>query len=137
MVTSRRILVAEDSAVLADVIRFNLQRSGFDITLARNGDEASQLLLQQPFDILLTDYEMPGLNGAELCDYARNSLHLHSLQIVMCTAKGYELKREELQAQFNIEKFLHKPFSMRDLTKLLESLNFKPSVSAPKTLSET
>lgn len=123
MINSRKILVAEDNTVLGDVIRFNLQRAGFDVTLARDGYKASELLAEQTFDILVTDYEMPGLNGEELCEYARNSLQLSALKIVMCTAKGYELKRERLQAQFNIERFLHKPFSMRDLTKLLESLD--------------
>jgi CheY-like chemotaxis protein len=132
MSTSKKILVAEDNTVLGDVIRFNLQRAGFDVTLARNGEKASDLLAEQPFDILVTDYEMPGLNGEELCEYARKSLQLSALKIVMCTAKGYELKRDQLQAKFNIESFLHKPFSMRDLTKLLESLELKSI--APTTL---
>jgi CheY-like chemotaxis protein len=124
MINSRKILVAEDNAVLGDVIRFNLLRAGFDVTLARGGDKAGELLAEQPFDILVTDYEMPGLNGEELCEYARNSLQLSALQIVMCTAKGHELNREQLQSQFNIKSFLYKPFSMRELTKLLESPDF-------------
>ena len=103
MINSRKILVAEDNVVLGDVIRFNLLRAGFDVTLARGGDKASELLAEQPFDILVTDYEMPGLNGEELCEYARNSLHLSTLQIVMCTAKGIELNREPLQSPFNIK----------------------------------
>ena len=134
MITSKKILVAEDNTVLGDVIQFNLQRAGFDVTLARNGEKASQLLAEHPFDILVTDYEMPGLNGEELCEHARNSLQLNDLKIVMCTAKGYELKREQLQAQFNIQWFLHKPFSLRDLTKLLESLELKSISPIPNLL---
>jgi CheY-like chemotaxis protein len=134
MITSKKILVAEDNTVLGDVIRFNLQRAGFDVTIARDGEKASDLLAEQPFDILVTDYEMPGLNGEELCEYARKSLQLSDLKIVMCTAKGYELKRDQLQAKFNIESFLHKPFSMRDLTKLLESLAIKSFAPTTSTL---
>lgn len=133
MGTTRKILIAEDSAVLGDVIRFNLQRSGFDVTLARNGDEASHLLTQKSFDILVTDYEMPGLNGEELCGYARFGLHLDALQIIMCTARGYELKRDDLQSKFNIERFLYKPFSIRELVALLESLEAKSAVSTTST----
>lgn len=133
MEATRKILIAEDNTILGDVIQFNLQRSGFNVTLARNGDEASQLLTQQAFDILVTDHEMPGLNGEELCRYARFELHLDALQIVMCTAKGYELKRDELQTKLNIEKFLYKPFSIRDLVKLLESLEAKSAVSTTTT----
>jgi CheY-like chemotaxis protein len=137
MFPSTKILVAEDNVVLADVIRFNLQRSGYDVTLARNGDEASRLLSEQTFQIMVTDYEMPGLNGEELCSFARNDLQLDSLKIVMCTAKGHELKRDELQAKLRIEKFLHKPFSIRDLTKLLDSLDVKNSDSLPTPLLMT
>ena len=133
MTTPKKVLVAEDNTVLGDVVQFNLQRAGFDVALARNGEQASQLLTEQPFDILVTDYEMPGLNGEELCEFARNFLQLSALKIVMCTAKGHELRREQLQTQFNIEWFLHKPFSMRDLTKLLENLEVKST--APTTFS--
>ena len=133
MIPSTKILVAEDSVVMGDVIQFNLQRSGFDVTLARQGDEAARLLSLQHFDILVTDHEMPGLNGEELCKWARNELRLDSLKIIMCTAKGHEINRDNLQARLNIEKFLNKPFSIRDLTKLLETFDIKPSAPVQMT----
>jgi CheY-like chemotaxis protein len=119
---SRKVLVAEDNIVLGDVIRFNLQRSGFDVTLARNGNDAIRFLESKPFSILVTDYEMPGLNGEQICLRVRNDLQLDSLRIVMCSAKGLELNREELKTKLSLEAILFKPFSIRELTSLLESL---------------
>ena len=119
---SRKVLVAEDNPVLSEVIRFNLQRTGFDVTIARNGNEAIRLLESEPFSILITDYEMPGLDGEQICNRVRNELYLDSLRIVRCSAKGLELERVALQEQFSLEAILLKPVSLRDLTSLLESL---------------
>lgn len=122
MSETKRVLVAEDNVVLGDVLRFNLQRSGFAVTLARNGTEALRLAESQPFDILVTDYEMPGIDGEELCNRVRNELKLDAIRIVMCSAKGLELDREEIMARLSIEAILYKPFSIRELTTLLENL---------------
>jgi len=130
MSNAKRVLVAEDSIVLGDVIRLNLKRAGFDVTLARNGADALQIVSEKPFDILVTDYEMPKINGEELCNRVRNDLNLDQIRIVMCSAKGLELDRECLMARLHIEEILYKPFSIRDLTALLEKLANKSNPSA-------
>jgi CheY-like chemotaxis protein len=135
MLESRKILVAEDSRVLGDVIQFNLQRAGFEVTLARNGNDAMRLLESEPFSMLVTDYEMPGLNGEQICDRVRNELHLDSLRVVMCSAKGHELDREALKAKFSLEAILFKPFSIRDLMSLLENLVSAECENTPKTVT--
>ena len=128
MPEATKVLIAEDNVVLGDVMRFNLQRSGFDVTLARNGSDAFTIAESQPFDILVTDFEMPGLNGEELCTKIRNELKLEALRIVMCSAKGLEINKEELQSRLKIERILYKPFSIRELVTLLES---KPTIPSP------
>ncbi len=135
MSEAKRVLVAEDNVVLGDVIRFNLQRSGFEVTLARNGNEAFHTLANQTFDILVTDYEMPGIDGEELCLRVRNELKLESLRIVMCSAKGLEIDRDELKARLGIEAILYKPFSIRELTYLLDKLVNPASDCAPQLVS--
>ena len=132
---SRKVLVAEDNIVLGDVIQFNLQRAGFDVTLARNGNDAVRLLETEPFSILVTDYEMPGLDGEQICNRVRNELQLDSLRIVMCSAKGLELDREALKAKLSLEAILFKPLSIRDLTSLLESLVPAECESTSKTVT--
>jgi len=127
MSDAKRVLVAEDNIVLGDVIRFNLQRSGYEVSLARNGVDAFRMLAAGRFDILVTDYDMPGIDGEELCNRVRNDLKLESLRIVMCSAKGLELNRDELKARLSLETILYKPFSIRELTSLLDNLDFVAS----------
>ena len=131
MSDAKRILIAEDNVVLGDVIRFNLERSGYVVSLARNGVEAFRLVGSQPYDILVTDFEMPGLNGQELCHRIRNELKLDDLIIAMCSAKGLELDRETLKAKYGISEIVSKPFSIRDLTLLLGKIERKPSSTPP------
>jgi CheY-like chemotaxis protein len=127
----KTVLVAEDNIVLGDVLRFNLQRCGFDVVLARTGDDALRLISSQPFDVLVTDYEMPGLNGEELCSQVRDELKIDSIRIIMCSAKGLELDREAMKSRYRIEDILYKPFSIRDLTSLLEKLGTSSNTSDP------
>ena len=135
MSEAKKVLVAEDNVVLGDVIRFNLQRSGFEVTLARNGIEAYNQLASRPFDILVTDFEMPGIDGGELCSRVRNELKLESLRIVMCSAKGLELDRDELISRLQLETILFKPFSIRELTNLLDKLSRQASENASQLVA--
>ena len=64
---SKRVLVAEDNLALAHVLQFNLQRSGFDVTVAHNGGEAWDFVQREKFDVIVTDHEMPLMTGVELC----------------------------------------------------------------------
>ena len=131
MSDAKRILIAEDNVVLGDVIRFNLERAGYAVSLVRNGIEAIRLVASQPFDILVTDYEMPGVNGEELCYHVRNVLKLDALSIVMCSAKGLEIDRESLKSKYVIHSIISKPFSIRDLVSLLGKLELKSGSTPP------
>ena len=114
-----KVLVAEDNNVLGDVIRFNLQRAGCNVTLSRNGKDAVEQLSTETFDILLTDYEMPHINGAELCRIAREELDLRNMAIILCSAKSLEINHDRLKSKYSITEILAKPFSMRELTDLV------------------
>jgi CheY-like chemotaxis protein len=126
MMETKKILIAEDSIVLGDVIRFNLQRLGFEVTLARNGNDAFRAVASEHFDVLVTDFEMPGMDGEELCRAVRTELGLQDIRIVMCSAKGLELDRDELKSRLRIQEILFKPFSIRDLATLLKELVLTP-----------
>lgn len=114
-----KVLVAEDNNVLGDVVRFNLQRAGCNVTLSRNGKDAVEQLSTEAFDILLTDYEMPHINGAELCRIAREELDLQSMAIILCSAKSLEINHDRLKLEYSITEILAKPFSMRELIDLV------------------
>ncbi len=116
----RRILAVEDNPALASVIRFNLRKAGFDVTCARNGHEAWQLLGRQQFDFLVTDHQMPEMTGYELCERMRGDARLCQLPIIMLTAKGLELELSKLKDKLGVLQILPKPFSPSELVQRIE-----------------
>jgi DNA-binding response OmpR family regulator len=120
-----RVLVAEDNLVLGELLRFNLERAGLRVAVAINGRDAIEQLRSESFDLLVTDYEMPILNGEQICDAARRELNLR-IPIVMCSAKGLELDFRKLNERYSIAKLLQKPFSMSELTYLVKTLLREP-----------
>jgi len=115
------VLVVEDSVVLGEVLRFNLEQEGFNVVLAADGKEAIELFSQGSFDLVVTDYEMPILNGEQVCEQLRNDF-LSDIPIIMCTAKGMELNLKRLIEKYDVKALLQKPFSVSELAELIRGL---------------
>jgi CheY-like chemotaxis protein len=134
LATSQHILVAEDNLAMADVVRFNLRNAGFTVTICRNGQDALGTLHEQAIDLLITDYQMPGLTGEELCRAMRQDPRLMHVPAILLSAKGLELDVDTLRNELGLQAVLFKPFSPRELTQLvrttLESV-LKPALQTP------
>jgi len=115
-----RVLVAEDNPALALVVRFHLENAGFRVTVARNGEETWGLLQREDFDAVVTDQQMPGLSGAEVCARMRREARLAEIPVVMLTAKGLEMELDRLRKELGVWKVLPKPFSVRQLVEIVE-----------------
>ena len=109
------LLIAEDNPALGVVVQFNLERAGFKVTLAENGCEAWDLAQARDFQLVITDQQMPGMTGVELCQRLRGHPRYSQTPIIMLTAKGLELKLNDLKEQLRIAAVLPKPFSPREL----------------------
>lgn len=127
-----RVIVAEDNRVLQDVIRFNLARAGFEVRTATEGAQALRLLEEQPADVLVTDCQMPGMSGLELCAAVRGHAIYRNLPILFCSAKGLEIEPETLE-KLRLPEILCKPFSPRSLVEKVQAL----AESAPRTTAPT
>ena len=117
---ARHILVAEDNAAMAGVIRYNLEKAGFEVTLARCGKTAWQLLESQSFDLVVTDFQMPGITGGELCQRIRQDERLAQLPVILLTAKGLELDLSWYKDELGVSDVMAKPFSPRELTLVVQ-----------------
>lgn len=115
--TARRVLIAEDNRALADVVRFNLTRSGFVVTVARDGKEAQEHLERAEFDCVVTDYQMPRMNGEEVCRWMRTQPALLDLPVILLSAKGLEVDQQRMRRELGVRAFLFKPFSPRELAE--------------------
>lgn len=131
--TAPHVLVAEDNLAMADVVRFNLRNAGFRVTVCRNGRDALDTLRNHPVDLLITDFQMPGLTGEELCREMRSDVRLMAVPAILLSAKGLELDVEALRADLRLHAVLSKPFSPRELTQLVQKT--LASIPAPASLT--
>jgi len=112
---AQRILVCDDEAHILHAVSFKLRTGGFEVVHANNGQEAIEWLESHTPDLVITDYQMPHVDGFELCKYLRGRPQTASVPILMLTAKALELSEEVVKDQFHIEAVLMKPFSPRGL----------------------
>ena len=117
---SHCILLCEDETHILRAAEFKLKRAGFEILCANNGRRALEILHRRRPDLLITDCQMPELDGFGLLTEIRKDPKLADLPVVMLTAKGYELSLEDLQQRFGILDLLIKPFSPRELVTSVE-----------------
>jgi CheY-like chemotaxis protein len=115
-----RILLAEDNPAMANVMRFNLQRIGAEVSIAQHGKEAIELLEERDFDLLVTDLQMPQMSGDELCRHVRQRPEFTDLPIILCSAKGLESSTTTLMEECRIQKVFFKPFSPQELVSFVE-----------------
>ncbi len=130
--TIPRILVAEDERVMSDVIRFNLQRAGYEVTVARNGLDAWDHLQSRAFDLILSDYQMPGLTGVELCRRLRTAFAGWDVPFILLSARGLELNAACLHDELKILTVLFKPFSPRELLQMVANALSNSALLVPE-----
>ena len=106
-----RVMVVEDNSALANVLTFNLKRSGYDVTVARNGREAWDILQNQPADLVIADHQMPEMSGIELCRLIRQHEQMREIPFILVTAKQMELDIDRIRSDLGITQTFSKPFS--------------------------
>ena len=94
VVDRRRILVTDDAETVAASVAFVLSQGDFDIVLASDGMEALTLLEREPFDLLMSDWQMPNMSGIELVQAVRASTMVRPLPIVLLTSLDTEDARQ-------------------------------------------
>ncbi len=133
-VALRRILIVDDEENVALTFQDSLERlPNCEIAIATNGEQALQLFEQQPFDLLITDYKMPGTDGITLAARVRQ-LYPRTV-IIMITAYGDETLREQT-ARVSIQRVLDKPVGLGEIRCVaLEALGRVEEYGAETTCS--
>ena len=111
----KRILLCDDEIHILRAAEFKLKKAGYDVEIAGDGQEGWESIGRRRPDILITDCQMPRLDGLGLVAKVRNDPALADLPIFMLTAKGFELSHEELAMKWNVMAVIAKPFSPREL----------------------
>jgi DNA-binding response OmpR family regulator len=123
----RKIVIADDEAFLTQVLSYNLEKCGFKVFVANNGEELCAMAEAQRPDLILTDYQMPILDGLAACTRLKKNPVTCDIPVLMLTARGHRLGTAELD-QTNIRMLLPKPFSLRDLIARIQDLLSTASV---------
>ena len=115
---TQQILLIEDDAKLAGMVRDYLGESGFDVTIAGTGKEGLTLQKKRVFDALLLDLSLPDIDGLEVCRTVRAN---DPVPILMLTAKGDPMDRV-VGLELGADDYLPKPFEPRELLARLRSI---------------
>jgi phosphoserine phosphatase RsbU/P len=111
---SMRILLVDDDAVARRILSQLLRRQGHDVVEATDGEQAWEIVRQDPVSLLLSDWMMPRLPGVELCRKIRAAAFDHYIYIILCTSKGAKSDLVE-GMDAGADDFLVKPISPEEL----------------------
>ena len=119
--TKPLVLIVEDEAPIVTLLRYNLEKEGFEVCSAGDGEEALVQIAERKPDILLLDWMLPHVSGIEVCRQIRRAPQTRTLPVIMLTARGEELDRVR-GLNSGADDYVTKPFSLRELTARLRSV---------------
>jgi len=116
-----RVLVTEDEESLTLLLRYNLEAAGYAVEIVARGDEAELRIAEDPPDLVLLDWMLPGVSGVELCRRIRARKESKRLPVIMLTARGEEADRVRGLAT-GADDYIVKPFSVPELLARVAAL---------------
>jgi len=116
-----KVLIAEDEPNIVTSLEFLLRKGGYEVRVARDGEEALRLTESFLPDVILLDVMMPLRNGFEVCRRIRENPALRPVKVLMLTARGRDAEREQGLA-LGADLYITKPFSTRELMAKVDAL---------------
>lgn len=112
----KKILVADDEANILISLEYLMRREGYDVSVARDGQEALEAIVRDRPDLVLLDVMMPRRTGFEVCQAVRADEALRGVRIVLLTARGRDTDVAKGLA-LGADAYMTKPFSTRELVQ--------------------
>lgn len=117
----KRILIVDDEEHILELIRFNLEKNGYEVFVSDNGEDCIQFLKENSVDLVVLDLMLPGIDGLEVCKEIRRIDALEKLPIIMLTARSEETDRI-LGLELGADDYIPKPFSVRELVARIKAV---------------
>jgi len=133
----KRILLCDDELHILRALEIKFLRSDYEVFTASDGEEGWEQVQKVQPDLVITDCQMPRLNGLGLAERIHNSPELCHLPVFMLTAKGYELDQAEVSKHYGIKAIVNKPFSPRQVFAMVEQCLNPERGIAPLTFPAT
>lgn len=117
---SKKVLIADDEPNIVTSLEYLMQKSGYEVKIARNGDEALALVESFRPDVVLLDVMMPRRNGYEVCQQIRERADWQHIKIVMLSAKGRDAEVNK-GLSLGADSYVTKPFSNQELIARIDA----------------
>jgi two-component system phosphate regulon response regulator PhoB len=108
------VLIVEDEADLVELLRYNLEREGYEVVATPSGEEALLIAGERPIDLMLLDWMLPHMSGIEVCRQMRRKPETRNLPIIMLTARGEQADRVR-GLETGADDYITKPFAPEEL----------------------
>jgi DNA-binding response OmpR family regulator len=118
---TKKILIADDEPNIVTALEFLLQRNGYEVHIARNGESALKLIEAHLPDLVLLDVMMPLKSGYEVCQRMRERADWSHIKIIMLTAKGRDVEMSK-GLSIGADLYITKPFSTQELVAKINGL---------------
>ncbi len=114
----KKILLVEDEQTLAKALKFSLEKEGFQVVVAYDGEEALQFFAEDEADLVILDLMLPKIDGFEVCRMIRRQ---HDLPIIMLTARDEDIDKI-LGLELGADDYITKPFNTRELLARIKAI---------------
>jgi two-component system, OmpR family, phosphate regulon response regulator PhoB len=115
------VLIVEDEAPLAEMLRYNFEKEGFAVSTARDGEEALTMIDEARPDLIILDWMLPQVSGLEVCRQLRRKPDTRDLPVIMLTARGEEADRVR-GLEGGADDYITKPFSPGELVARMRAV---------------
>ena len=115
-----KVLIADDEPHVLRVLKMSLEKEGYEVEVCANGREALEKIQRDPPDVLVTDIQMPLMDGEALCRNIQQTMPQRKFLIFVLTSRT-EIEHREWSREIDNLQFLEKPVSIRELTERLAS----------------
>jgi len=119
------VLLVDDEPQITHLVARKLQLAGMQTVIGRDGEEGLQLALEHDVDLIVSDLQMPYMSGIEMAIALRKEPAMSRVPIIILTARGYVMDREEIEAA-GISRVIPKPFSVSELLDCVSTLLGQP-----------
>jgi len=119
--SKERILIVEDDKHISKLVKYNLEKAGFECTVATTGEKALEILDKEPVDLIILDIMLPKMDGFQTCKQIKQERKLSALPIIMLTAKSEEVDRV-VGFELGADDYVVKPFSPRELVLRVKAI---------------
>lgn len=109
-----KILVVDDETYIVELVKFNLEKEGFQVIVAYDGLKALDMVKSESPDLIILDIMLPRMDGLEVCQLLKQDANYSFIPIIMLTARGEELDTV-LGLEMGADDYIKKPFSPREL----------------------